>query len=518
MLTVLQQGNRLTHFIVVACISAILLACDGGSSSSRGLQMLSVNDGWEEGVFQPSRNYASRCRIPRALDERPGSTLDERNFLRSWSHETYLWYDEIRDRNPADYDTIEYFELLKTTASTASGRPKDNFHHHMPTDEWNSLAQSGQSVGYGITWAMISSSPPRELRVAYVEPGSPADHAGIERGDGVVSVDGVDLERGTNVTVLNDGIWPSDEGETHEFVFVARDDNARKNVRLTADTITSHPVLRVQRLPSNIGYILFNDHIATAEAALVDAINDLQGVDELVLDIRYNGGGYLAIASQLAYMIAGPGPTRDQTFELTRFNDKHPTRNPVTGERLRPIPFLDETQGFSLTAGQSLPNLGLSRVFVLTGSGTCSASEAIINGLRGVDVEVIQIGTTTCGKPYGYYPQNNCGITYFTIQFQGVNAKGFGDYPDGFSPSDELGVAEPQLPGCAVNDDFSRELGDPREKRLASALAYIDSNGASCGLSSSVSLMRSKTPVPAHASVEAQVIKPAALQGRILDR
>ena len=60
---------------------------------------------------------------------------------------------------------------------------------------------------------------------------------------------------------------------------------------------------------------------------------------------------------------------------------------------------------------------------VLTGPDTCSASESVINGLRGVDVEVNLIGGPTCGKPYGFYPQDNCGTTYFAIQFQGVNAR-----------------------------------------------------------------------------------------------
>ncbi|MDZ7769432.1 MAG: hypothetical protein U5K38_10330 [Woeseiaceae bacterium] len=67
-------------------------------------------------------------------------------------------------------------------------------------------------------------------------------------------------------------------------------------------------------------------------------------------------------------------------------------------------------------SGQALPTLDLPRVFVLTGPGTCSASESIINGLRGVDVDVVQVGSTTCGKPYGFYPTGNCGTTYFTIQ------------------------------------------------------------------------------------------------------
>ena len=111
-------------------------------------------------------------------------------------------------------------------------------------------------------------------------------------------------------------------------------------------------------------------------------------------------------------------------------------------------------------------------MYVLTGGGTCSASEAIINGLRGVGVEVIQIGSTTCGKPYGFYPTDNCGTTYFTIQFRGENAAGFGDYSDGFSPQNTAGTAGVAVPGCSIADDFTKQLGDPTEDRFAAALQY----------------------------------------------
>jgi hypothetical protein len=107
-----------------------------------------------------------------------------------------------------------------------------------------------------------------------------------------------------------------------------------------------------------------------------------------------------------------------------------------------------------------LPTLNLSRVYVLVGAGTCSASEAVVNGLRGVGVQVNLIGATTCGKPYGFYPQDNCGTTYFSIQFAGVNQLGQGDYADGMAPT------------CAATDDFSHALGDPSEGRLAAALSY----------------------------------------------
>jgi hypothetical protein len=196
-------------------------------------------------------------------------------------------------------------------------------------------------------------------------------------------------------------------------------------------------------------------------------------VTELVLDVRYNGGGYLDIASEVAYMIAGPGSTKGRTFEKTVFSDKYPTRDPVTGRPIEPVPFHDASQGFSVPEGQGLPSLNLPRVTVLTGANTCSASESIINGLLGVGVEVIQVGSTTCGKPYGFRPQDNCGTTYFSIQFKGVNEKGFGDYADGFSPANATGSIGVQVPGCAVADDFSHALGDPKEARLEAALGFL---------------------------------------------
>ncbi len=194
---------------------------------------------------------------------------------------------------------------------------------------------------------------------------------------------------------------------------------------------------------------------------------------DLVLDLRYDGGGYLDIASELAYMIAGPTQTAGETFELQQFNNQYPTTNPVTGQPITPTPFHTTTQGFSTTAGQPLPTLNLTRVAVITGQDTCSASESIINSLQGVGFTVYQIGATTCGKPYGFYPQDNCGTTYFSIQFQGVNAKGFGGYGDGFSPANTTPSVGCPVPGCSVADDFGHALGDPSEGRLAAALAYL---------------------------------------------
>ncbi|MEM8921753.1 MAG: peptidase, partial [Pseudomonadota bacterium] len=128
--------------------------------------------------------------------------------------------------------------------------------------------------------------------------------------------------------------------------------------------------------------------------------------------------------------------------------------------------------GFSLVNGAPLDSLDLTRLFILSTENTCSASEAVINGLRGIDVEIILIGDVTCGKPYGFYPTDNCGETYYTIQFRGLNEKGFGDYSDGFVPAESSFAFGERVPGCVVADDLTHELGDTDEALLAAALTY----------------------------------------------
>jgi len=483
--------------VVAALVTAVGCGDGGGGGSSIG----SGGSGggslggssWTQGVFQPSTNFANQCASPRTgtdpstgrrYPDTQGTTLTENNFLRSWTNELYLWYSEVPDVNPATYSsTSSYFNILKTSATTPSGKPKDRFHFTYPTAEWLALSQSGVTAGYGAEFNVIASTPPRNVVVAYTEPGTPATTApaNLARGAKVLTVDGADLVNATDsasIAKINEGLFPSSAGASHTFSILDAGATTPRTITMVSASITSTPVQNVGTIRTasgTVGYMLFNDHIATAEQLLVNAFRQLSDakVNDLVLDVRYNGGGYLDLASEVAFMIAGPGLTAGRTFEKTVFNDKHTTRDPVTGQLLAPVPFHSTAQGFSVPEGQALPTLNLSRVTVLTGPNTCSASESIINSLAGVGVEVIQIGATTCGKPYGFYPQDNCGTTYFSIQFKGVNDKGFGDYPDGFSPANATGSVGVQVSGCAVADDFNHALGDPKEARLEAALGYL---------------------------------------------
>ena len=417
--------------------------------------------------------YMNKCAAPRtgvdfqgqAFPDKQGTLLDELKFLRAWTHRYYLWYDEVPNTyKMADFtNAIDYFNVLKTPALTASGAAKDRYHFTYATEEWEKMTTAGLDLGYGITFKRNTGpNIPRTWLVTLVEPGSPGAAAGLQRGDMLTKVDGIDFVNtgdAEQVRRINEGLFPSAAGTPHSFSF--QRGGITFDVTMTAVEVSVQPVKNVKVLDTptgKVGYLSFETFNAVSERQLVDAFTTLKAsaVNDLVLDLRYNGGGLLYVASELSYMIAGPDATRGKVFERQQYNDRTAPQDP--------IPFRSTAYGFNspnpVRSGTALPSLGLKRVTILTTSGSCSASESVINGLRGADIEVNLIGGQTCGKPYGFTPVPNCGTTYFSIEFKGVNNKGFGDYADGLAPT------------CQVADDLSRPVGDPAEGLLAAALAY----------------------------------------------
>ncbi|MCJ8319185.1 MAG: S41 family peptidase [Colwellia sp.] len=467
--------------------STVLLSACGGSNGSYSTTTSNTYT-WVAGTFVDDSKLDNLC-----IGTSNGSALTEKLWLRSWSDDTYLWYNEIDDQSPAAFSISDYFSELKTNALTPSGKLKDQFHFSMSTQEWNLLNQSGASLGFGINYHFqqkdVSLAIPRKITISYTDPNTPASIENISRGTIIIAVDGVNVESAdddTSIATLNNGLFPESEGQEVVFTLQNFGESESFDITLIAEKVVSTPVQHVKTIDTDngkVGYLQFNSHIATAEKGLVDAITDLEAenISDLVLDLRYNGGGLLDLASQLGYMIAGEA-TIGKTFEKLTFNDKYPTKNPVTGSTLQPSPFHSQTIGFNaglLSAGQGLPTLNLTRLFVLTTANTCSASESLMNSLRGIDIEVIQIGETTCGKPYGFYPTPNCGTTYFSVQFKGENEQGFGDYADGFMPS-QTPSFQSEVQGCVVVDDFSKTLGDETEALLAAALIYSADDSRTC--------------------------------------
>jgi carboxyl-terminal processing protease len=466
----------LRHLALSALTVALLAACGGGGG-----------DSGDDGRLPASSTLAGQCAAnnPLAPAASKTATLDtERRWVRSYVDEVYLWYREIPavDSSAADFNLASvsdslynYFEALKSRQSTASNKPRDQFSFTYPTAEYEALSQSGIVAGFGAQWVLGSPTPPRNLRVLYVEPNTPATTAGVKRGMRVVSVNDVSIDDNTDagVAIISEGVFSPVTGKSYKFVFEDTS-GALLTVTMAAGQITKTPVQNVGTIDTptgRVGYMTFNDHIRPAEGQLVSAFTQLRGVNDLVLDLRYNGGGAIYIASQVGYMIAGRNRTNNKTFERFQFSDKRAadTNNPDNN-----FPFFGTASGLGgtgTTKDATLPSLDLNRVYVLVSPGTCSASESIVNGLRGVDVEVVLVGGTTCGKPYGFTPKDNCGMSYFPIEFQGVNAKNSGDFADGFAPTAT----------CAVGDDLSKPLGDRSEGMLAAALNHRASG--SCTIS-----------------------------------
>lgn len=355
-------------FAALLASTVLLAACGGGGGGS--------TSGGADGAATSS-DLEGMCSLP-----------DQKRFVRAYLDESYLWYREIRDVDPARYSSVpDYFDALLVRTPDANGLPKDRYSTVLPTG-------SAQDV--------------------------------------------------------------------------------RK------DHTDAVPVTRVLRSPEGrrTGYIQFNDHESGAQDDLITAFRELRdgGVQDLVLDLRFNSGGFLYVALAAASMIAGPS-AEGRVFEQLRYNDKRQAETAASTLSFSSRLQFQETQ---YASGSRLPQLDLPRVYVLTSGQTCSSSESIVNGLRGIDLQVVLVGDTTCGKPYGFRRRDNCGYAYFPIEFQGANAKGFGDYSAGFAPT------------CRVAEDPDAAAGSTRDPLLNAALFHID-NG-SCPAASARTAQSSSAP------------------------
>jgi hypothetical protein len=225
-----------------------------------------------------------------------------------------------------------------------------------------------------------------------------------------------------------------------------------RTVRMAASVHDVVPVRlgRVLNLPNGrkMGLVRFNSMITLAEPELADYFARFrdQGVSEVVFDLRYNGGGSVAVGGRIASMAAG-NKADGQVYAVLRNNPQLQSSN--------------STFRFATPVAWS----GVKRVYVLSGLRTCSASEQMIAGLRGVNIEVVQIGSTTCGKPVGFRPRDHCGLTYSLINFDSVNAKGEGGYYNGLAAT------------CRVAEDFTKSMEDPTEPLTAAAVGHASGQG-----------------------------------------
>ena len=368
------------------------------------------------------------------------------NYMDDW----YFWYRLSPRPASSGYATVaSYFEALLYTGSDPAF-PRDRFSGSESTESFNRFFGDGQSLGYGISVAglEVAGQPNAPLFVRYVEALSPAYVQGVRRGDRVLSING---RSAAQVISANDfsGLTANQAGEVLSLQLLAGAGNTR-TVNVTAAIYALSPVGGTATLNTSggrkLGYVHIKDMIKQVSTPIDAAFAQLKaaGVQDLVLDLRYNGGGLVSVGAEVASYVVG---TRGggQTYASLLYNDKRAAVNNTTFR-------------FSAQAA----SLGQSRVFVLMGERTCSASEQVINGLRGVGLDVVAIGDTSCGKPVGFLPTSTCGRTYSVVNFESVNSRNEGRYFDGFAPT------------CAVAEDFTAVQGGFADPLLAAAKFYAD--------------------------------------------
>ena len=352
----------------------------------------------------------------------------------------YFWNANLGVANEAASNMDAYFQSLLFT-------PTDRYSYTQSTTQFTQFFAEGTRTGYGYSLA-FSDTAQTIMQVRFTEPQSPVGLAGLKRGDTIVAIDGYTPAQ------ISAGALPSVDSEGVSRSFVIKDAaSTTRSFTVSSANYALTPVLSATVLTApngaKVGYLAYQEFITSSAGALGRAFNTFRtaGVTELIVDLRYNGGGSVTTARNLASMMGGSG-LNGQTFAGLRFNAKNSASN------------FDYSFTSSASTLPAAPLEGLGRVFVITSSATASASELVINSLKPFR-NVITIGSTTFGKPYGFLPRDACNTTYSAVNFDSVNAQGIGGYTNGLAVT------------CAMSDDLSKALGDPAERRIAAALSYM---------------------------------------------
>lgn len=424
--------SNLNKFKLSLAAAALLLGSCGGGGDGGG-------DG--PGIEGPGENVVDNSG-PRTYPNEPLSCdiSEMRNWVDANMRDYYLFYADVPQVNLEEYDD------LQTLIDDLAVQPFDRFSYITDAAQNTALFEDGELFGFG--WRLIRSSQ-TDVRFGFVYPQSPIAAENVERGDYLLAINGVHpLDMTGNQ--WDEFLGTGEEVVTPELTILSKAGEERV-ISVTKEIFLLDTVLDSRVIDnggSKTGYMAFTSFLETSNDEIDTAFEEFEdsGVTELVLDLRYNGGGRISVANKLASKIVGP-ELAGQIFAEISFNDKYSSEN--VEYNLVPPTF----------------PLSLSRVVVLSTSSTCSASEMIINGLKPF-IDVVQIGSTSCGKPYGSSPHEGCGKAMNALQFRFVNASGVGDYYEGI-PAD-----------CAASDDTQYPLGDVQEEMLATALNYI--NNASC--------------------------------------
>ena len=398
---------------------------------------------------------------PAAAQGEPNCSAAGKNlYVRDVLTRYYLWYPFLPALDPVRYDSPEaYLEAVRY-------RPIDHAYSYVTSREANEAFYSeSQFIGFGFSTRVDGTT----LRVLQVFEGSPAEQAGLGRGQQIISIDGRSVRALIESNQIGTAFGPAEVGLEVEVAFETRD-GVMTQARMTKRAVTI-PTVSLSRVfdvdGRRVGYVFFRNFVRPSTAALDNAFAALKaaGVTELVLDLRYNGGGLVDVAVHLGSLIGG-APTNGRVMATYAHNDKQRAR--------------DEVLRFASVDHA----LGLSRLVVVTTAASASASELVINALRPY-MPVVVVGQRTYGKPVGQYGFPFCDKVLAPVYFSIRNALDEGDYYDGI-PAD-----------CAAADDITHDLGDAAEGSLGEALQVIRTGA--CTAAPGTGTLPQRAPSPSRA-------------------
>ena len=373
-----------------------------------------------------------------------------------YSKDLYLWYNQI----PSTFDVKSYADpvaemtaIRQYSIEPGFSTAVDRWSFAMKKTEWDNL-----SGGLGSTFSAMSAADgdfgmgvffnaEGDLRVKSVEKESPAGLAGIHRSWRITKINGSTNITTSNSSYIVDAVYKSTQSS---FTFI-KPDGATVDISLNAAHYKEHPVYLDTIYTVNskkVGYLVFNSFLGDT----VEINNEFNrvfnkfsnaNVGDVIIDLRYNGGGYVSVQEKLAdYLVSNSA--NNNLMMKQQYNDKHQSYN-------------------STTYFKKLGSLNLSRIFFIVTGGTASASELLINNLKPyMDIKLIGPGNTH-GKPVGFFPIPVGDWYIFPVSFKSTNKNGEGNYFSGFTVDSKS------------NDGVNKDWGDITESCLASAVKYINS-------------------------------------------
>jgi len=360
----------------------------------------------------------------------------------------YLWYKQI----PATFNARQFADpsaimtaIRPYSNEVGFSQPVDRWSFAVKQADWDNLGTGNDNdLGFGVFFNNVN-----DLRVKYVERESASGKAGIQRGWQILSINGnsnIDTSSASIQMILN-AVFNSNSGN---FKF-KKPDGTTITLSLTATPYSEHPVYADNVLwlanSKKLGYMVFNSFMGDT----TDTYNEFNrvftkfsqnNVNELAIDLRYNGGGYVTVAEKLANYLA-PASANGQVMMNQTYNDKYSQYN--------------ETTLF-----KKLGNLNLSKIYFIVSNNTASASELVINSLKPyVNINLVGPSTSTHGKPVGFFPIPVGTWYVFPVSFKTVNKNGEGNYYNGFPVT------------TRVRDGVDANWGDTNEACLAAVLNLI---------------------------------------------